>query len=198
MASILRQPEGGARPQTSSDRDTGWLRRKANYEKEIRLISGKSFMVANSSGDGMANSVRNESRKGSQIFQALRGSCGYPFFRPGAQLVVDGLGAYRQVIREFPDAQHSLLQSHGWSQGQFSEPGKPCWFPGFCPRLIPRSRTTVVEPGFAFLSASASATRRTIQLRSCHVFIQGGSLEKAPYVIIILYIHLTTHIIYIS
>jgi hypothetical protein len=65
MGSIPEELEGDTRPQTPSDRDTGWLRRKANYEKEIRLIGGKSLMVGNSSGDGMANSVRNESTKGS-------------------------------------------------------------------------------------------------------------------------------------
>jgi hypothetical protein len=31
----------------------------------IVVTTGKSFMVANSSGDGMASSVRNESTKGS-------------------------------------------------------------------------------------------------------------------------------------
>ena len=71
MGSLPEEPEGCARPQTTSDRDPGWLGRKANYEKEIRLISGKSFMVANSSGDGMANSVRNESTKGSQVNKGL-------------------------------------------------------------------------------------------------------------------------------
>ena len=65
MGSIPEELEGDTRPQTPSDRDTGWLRRKANYEKASRLIGGKSFMVANSSGDGTLNSLRNESTKGS-------------------------------------------------------------------------------------------------------------------------------------
>jgi len=87
MGSIPWKPEGGPRPQTPSARDPGWHGGKTDYEKEaltimsagfmIVVARGKSFMVSNSSGEGMASSVRNESTKGSHeknnplIFQGV-------------------------------------------------------------------------------------------------------------------------------
>ena len=62
------EPEGGARPQTPSDGNPGWPGRKTDSEKKIQLIGGKSFMVANSSDEGMANSVRTHLRQSKAFF----------------------------------------------------------------------------------------------------------------------------------
>ena len=43
--------------------------RGSKTKKNSQLIGGKSFMVANSSDEGMASSVRNESTKGARFFK---------------------------------------------------------------------------------------------------------------------------------